>query len=267
MRKSTCMNDFMEIEHGFNCLQKAYADHKARFVALLEPIFPGFSTQIEERFNAWLPSFRTSTYISCISEHHDSEDTTGRLSMWRAYGGPTGVALVVRGAPFLRPTDALDAYTSPVAYLDAEQFSDQYKILLDNIESNLPYILKLSLEQLLAHFFEVFKMATLCTKHPGFAEEREWRIIYSPTLRESQKIKAGVVSISGVPQRIYKIPLKNVHEQGLFGIEVRELLERMIIGPTQFPIEIKEALMSVLNEKGIENPYDLIKISDIPLRN
>lgn len=267
MRKSTCMNDFNEIEHGFNCLQRAYREHRDRFNSLLEPLHPEFAKKLEERFNAWLPSFRNSTYISCISEHDDSEDLNGRLSMWRAYGSPRGVAIVVKGAPFLRPSDALQAYASPVAYLDEMGFSAEFSRFLDSLEQNAEIIGALGEEQLLSHMFEVFRMAVLCTKHPGFAEEREWRIIYSPSLSESARIKEDIFTFDGVPQRIFKIPLKNVADEGLYDIEVPELIDRIIIGPTEFAVEIKEALSIILQRKSVDQPLGMIWISDIPLRN
>lgn len=267
MRKSTCMNDFNEIEHGFNCLNRAYKEHKARFEMIFDGRFPGFSKRMEEHFNSWLPSIRNSTYISCISEHDASEDFNGRLSMWRAYGSPRGVALVVKGLPFLRPSDALQAYTSPVAYLSEMQFSVEFAKLLDGFELGAAILSQLTEDQLLSNMFEVFRMATLCTKHPGFAEEREWRIIYSPSLHESARIKADLFTFDGVPQRIFKIPLKNVPDEGLFGIEVRELIDRIIIGPTEFAGEIREALSVVLDTKGVDQPLGMIWVSDIPLRN
>ncbi|WP_165448589.1 DUF2971 domain-containing protein [Rhizobium leguminosarum] len=267
MRKSTCMNDFNEIEHGFNCLNRAYKEHKARFENIFEPMFPGFCKRMEEHFNGWLPSIRNSTYISCISEHDSSEDINGRLSMWRAYGNPRGVAIVVKGAPFIRPSDALQAYTSPVAYLSEMQFSIEFQRLLDGFEKGKAIISQLTEEQLLGNMFEVFRMATLCTKHPGFAEEREWRIIYSPSLHESARIKADIFTFDGVPQRIFKIPLKNVEEEGLYGIQVHELIDRIIIGPTEFAAEIREALGIVLEKKGVDQALGMIWISDIPLRN
>ena len=39
--------------------------------------------------NSW-SDIRLNTYITCVSEHQDSEDKHGRLSMWRAFGGGTG---------------------------------------------------------------------------------------------------------------------------------------------------------------------------------
>ncbi|MDX0157874.1 DUF2971 domain-containing protein [Sinorhizobium meliloti] len=267
LRKSTCMNDFMEIEHGFECLQHAYREQKERFKGIFEGMFPDFCQKIESRFNAWLPILRNGTYIACISEHDEREDRIGRLSMWRAYGGSAGVALVLKGLPLLTPTDALQAYTSPVAYLDKEGFEEEFCFMLDLVEQNSQLIERLGEENVIGKIFEVFRMATLCTKHPGFAEEREWRIIYSPSYSESTRIKQSVETVGGVPQRIYKIPLRNVPEENLVGIEIAEFIERIIVGPSQFPIEIRDALSVLLDQKGVQDASERITISDIPLRN
>lgn len=87
LRKSSCMNDFMEIEYGLECLQEAYKSNKDRLQTFFIDQYPDLCTKIEERFNAWLPTFRNETFLACLSEHDVREDRVGRLSMWRAYGG------------------------------------------------------------------------------------------------------------------------------------------------------------------------------------
>jgi hypothetical protein len=87
MRKSHLMNDYREVEHGFDCLNNAYKKQQERMRAIFDGLFPGFCDRLETLFNDWLPRFRTDTYITCLSEHVSSEDQHGRLSMWRAYGG------------------------------------------------------------------------------------------------------------------------------------------------------------------------------------
>lgn len=267
MRKSTCMNDFSEIDHGLSCLVGAYREFKERFLSIYDGMFPGITKKIEDLFNGWVPIFRNDTYISCISEHEPSEDRLGRLSMWRAYGGSAGVAVVLKGTPLLNPTDALRAYTSPVAYLSQDQFNSEFRLFLDGIERRADLIKALGEVDVINRMFEVFRMAMLCTKHPGFAEEKEWRIIYSPTFQASDRIKPSIQSIGGVPQKIYKIPLKNAADENLVGIEVPEIVDGIIVGPTQFPLEIREALVEVLTNRGMQDAAQKVVISDIPLRN
>ena len=266
LRKSTVMNDFSELQHGFQCLQSAYSNHKDRYVAVVESIFPGLVKKLEDLFNVWKPVFEESTFMTCVSEHDADEDITGRLSMWRAYGGASGVALVMHGTPFHNVTDALAAYTYPVLYQTLQGFDARFAKLLDDLESNASLLQSLGEEAFKNSMFEVFRTAMLCTKHPGFKEEREWRIIYIPTFSTSKHSRRDIETIGGVPQPVCKLPLRNIPDEGLEGIEIREVIERIIIGPTQFPREIFEALSSSLIDRGLEQNDQRIVISDIPLR-
>jgi hypothetical protein len=268
MRKASAMNDFREIDYGKECLIKAYKSEAGqRFKATLNEMFPGFTDTLEERFNGWYPHFESSTYLTCISEHDPSEDLIGRLSMWRAYGGATGVAVVLRGAPFLIPTDALKAYTSPVAYLTVDQFQVEFEQMTKGITDNTAFVKGRGESNVLGSVFDAFRYATVCTKHPGFREEREWRVAYNPKWEQSSRIVQAVETIRGVPQIVQKIPLVDVPDEGLVGISVPDLVERVIIGPTNFPWEIREATIEMLSACGVKDAADKVIVSDIPLRH
>ena len=102
----------------------------------------------------------------------------------------------------------------------------------------------------------MFQFAAICTKHPGFSEEQEWRAIYLPKLGEPSHLKMEIRSISGVPQLIYKIPLRNI--PGLFN--------RLIIGPTQYPGALRDAFVELLTKAGVEKAAEKVFVSHIPLR-
>lgn len=267
MRKSSCMNDFMEIEHGFGCLQTAYQSAEGKHLRdILDGMFDGLADEVTRTFDGWLPHFRNGTWLSCMSEHLADEDEHGRLSMWRAYGGITGVALVMNGKPFISPSDALKAYTSPVAYLDVPGFQDSFSEIVFNIQENAEYLESQGKQTVSSYMFSAFQYAIHCTKHPGFREEKEWRILHTPKLQPSARLIRDVVSIRGVPQPIYKIPLKDVPTEGLRGIEPKELIDRVIIGPSQHPTALYEAFVELLTEVGVPNAESRVLVSGIPLR-
>lgn len=266
MRKSHLMNDYREVEHGFDCLNRAYNKNKDRITSVLDGMFPGFCSRLETMFNNWLPHFRTDTYITCISEHETSEDQYGRLSMWRAYGGGAGVAIVVNGGPLIRPTHALNAYASPVAYYSDQEVERELLRLVKNIEDNGEFVVSLGEEAFRGQMFSAFRSAVLCTKHPGFLEEREWRVIYSPSLAKSTRIISSIESVNGTPQSICKIPLKDVPEEGLHGLALPQFIDRIIIGPSKYPLGIYEAFSILLNEAGVPDTANKIIVSDVPLR-
>lgn len=70
----------------------------------------------------------------------------------------------------------------------------------------------------MAYCFDVLKHAVLATKHPGFHEEREWRVIYSPAQQLSRHLSASLEIVRGIPQRIYKLPLVDKPEAGIIGL-------------------------------------------------
>jgi hypothetical protein len=46
MRKSHLMNDYREIEHGFDCLHKAYKNHGSKMRSIFDAMFPGFCERL-----------------------------------------------------------------------------------------------------------------------------------------------------------------------------------------------------------------------------
>lgn len=268
MRKSSCMNDFREVQHGLDCLCVAFNQTAAgkKFREVIDKPFPGISEEIAKHFNGWIPSLQAETYLSCVSEHEDEEDAIGRLSMWRAYGDGEGVALVLNSEPFLGTSDALKAYTSPVAYLDDQGIARELGRIADNIESNLDFITARGRQELINSLFNMFRFAALCTKHPGFKEEQEWRVIYCPSIDKSEYLHREVQTINGVPQPIYKIPLKDIPTKNLIGIQIPSLLNRIIIGPTRFPAAMWEAFRDLLTDAGVQDANKKVFVSNLPLR-
>jgi hypothetical protein len=121
-------------------------------------------------------------------------------------------------------------------------------------------------EMLKTALFQIFRQFVLCTKHPAFKEEREWRIIYSPTVELSPAIVEDYASVRGIPQTIYKLPLKHAPEQGLNHADVPSIINRIIVGPSTQPFTIWQATVKLLLRAGVENAKDRVFNADIPLR-
>ena len=210
MRNTAAMNDYLEVEHGFDCLNASYkAAPGITFNAVLNACFPGLADEVQNFFNGWLPSIRRDTYITSVSEHLPEEDQHGRLSMWRAYGGQSGVALVINGAVMFGESNALNVFASPVAYLTPDAFALQLETIAKNMESEVDYIKSLGQETVKQIAFTMLRFAVLCTKHPGFHEEREWRVVASPVIHPTQHATFAVEVIRGTPQVVLRLDLKN----------------------------------------------------------
>lgn len=271
LRNAALMNDFSEVHHGQDCLFNAWSNTEAgaKLKAILTILHPDAVRQFTETFDAGQHSRTKQSFILCMSEHGDEnadEDRYGRLSMWRAYGGNTNVALVLKSAPFFGETTAIDAYTSPVLYRDVSGFAEPFTDFVDGLDSSLAFLREVGWEEVHAWLSEAMRYAVLSTKHPGFLEEREWRVIFSPERNKENRIIEDIVTLDGIPQKIFKLPFTNYPDEGLIGIEIPELLDRIIIGPTEFPVEIKSAFVDKLQKLGIEDASQRVVISGIPLR-
>lgn len=265
MRKPQWMNDYRDVEHGLDCLVQAFRNSEGGqlFQKTIDKAFPGSIKNIIANFDSWVEHYRWNTYVACVSEHEDEEDINGRLSMWRAYGRDTGVALVVKSTPFTSTTDALGAYSSPVAYLTQAGVDAHLGNIGRLVEQDISFVQSQN-QQMVEYFIhEAFRFGMLCTKHPGFAEEREWRIVYSPPRDQRKVLQKSIQTINGIPQPIYSIPLQKFDG---YSIELKEILDRIIIGPTRFPSAIYEAFVAELEDKGVENASQKVIISEIPLR-
>ena len=89
LRNTNCMSDYREVQHGFDIFNRYFLDAAKRkaFVDAFDACAPGAADDAFAAFNNWWQDLRLNTYIACVSEHQDSEDVHGRLSMWRAFGG------------------------------------------------------------------------------------------------------------------------------------------------------------------------------------
>lgn len=268
LREASCMNDFSEVRHGLNCLKWAYRSQSGglKFQTVLNKIAPGITDLIEREFDLLWERITQGTYIACFSEHDSSEDDFGRLSMWRAYGPNNGVALILNNAAFFSEQNAFNAFTSPVAYLNNSEFDDELARIAARIEENVEKLKALGMQTIKDWVLFAFHFAVLSTKHKGFKEEREWRVLISPGVIAPMRLKYETEVLDGLPQCIYKLPLKEFPEVGNKGIVIPDLLNGLIIGPSEYPKVLRDAFIQALAGAGVENPSGLIRHSEVPLR-
>ncbi len=269
MRKAQWMNDYREIEHGWELLLDVYSKTPAgqHFRAAVDSAHAGLSDEIAKNFDSWLQSYRLNTYVTSLSEHDDHEDKNGRLSMWRAYGGGSGVAMVLKSTAFTTASHVLGAYSSPVAYFSKDDVEAHFNRIAVAIEGDIAFIREQQRGDIAGLIHEAFRYGIICCKHPGFAEEREWRIVYNPDRDELQYKKKvltkSVQIIGGIAQPVYSIPLRQYEG---YDISPAAILDRIIIGPTNFPGALLEAFHHELEAAGIPDAKQKVVLSDIPLR-
>jgi hypothetical protein len=179
------MNDVDELRYGMNLGLHAVRTHGG----LREACAPAHYNALLDAFDDLYTTFDSDSafdvYVFSCSEHDDEIGDDGLLSMWRGYGGDgNGVAIVFDMGPLLAAS--LPLLVRQVQYLSYEaseawmeeklqQFADTLRRAGCGVEDMKPAA---------AALFERIKVFALFTKHRGFHEEREWRIVY---LRENDR--------------------------------------------------------------------------------
>lgn len=270
MRNPMVMADYSEIQHGYDYLSQFFHDQNKRdqFCKVADHCHEGVAEEAVKLFDDHWNTIVSNTFITCVSEHDPkTENTHGRLSMWRAFDkNAVGVALVLNAEAFWSESMVHSIFMSPVSYYTRQDFDDGMQKIIQNIEQNTVYLSKLPREQVLGSVFRMFLFSVTCLKHPAFSEEQEWRMVYYPKLYPSEFIETSVETISGIPQTVHKIPLEDYPDQGLVGAAIPKLIDRIIIGPSEFKTTVADALKTTLLENKVDDPDSKIIYSNIPLR-
>jgi hypothetical protein len=120
---------------------------------------------------------------------------------------------------------------------------------------------------IVATVFNMLLAGVTCLKHEGFREEREWRAIYSPKIRPSPLMETATEVVAGVPQPVYKIPFDKKVISGAGGLDMADVFDQLIIGPSQYPMVMSEAFADALKKIGVQDAEQRICASLIPIRS
>lgn len=272
MRNSGAMSDYSEIRHGFEILHELFNENEQlisrNFTQALKPFLRGEGDPIRLLFDN-SHHINPNIYISSLSLHQEKENYNGRLSMWRAFGGNGGrIAFVLNIPRNSGIASRLGLNFSPVSYLQKNEIKDDLNEIIKNLGNpqNQDFLMNWPTENILDYAFYALYECLACVKHQGFSEELEWRAIYCPTLRKTDVMEneRQTISINGIPQIIYKIPLDVRVDKTFADLDFFKILDHIIIGPTPYSLQIKQALVYALEKAGA--PKKDIHISGIPIR-
>ena len=269
MRNTTCMADYREVLHGFDMLRSWFdRERTQKFTDTLDQAVPGVARKVIEDFNAWwLQGLPQNIFVASLSEHDQTEDTHGRLSMWRAFGASsTRLAIVISVPHQSGIARELGIVFGPVAYLQEHQVHAVIEEIIENCKREAEFLKTSGAETIRAMLFMMLFAGATSLKHEGFHEEREWRAIYSPQLFPSKLMEKTLKTVAGVPQHIFLLPMDERVSAALHEIDLTHALDRVIIGPTQYPWVLRDALIEVLTEIGIPSPSERVQLSQIPIR-
>lgn len=207
-------------------------------------------------------------YLFCLSRH-EREEVDGRLSMWRGYGASGDGVAIVFDTSRADERDDLPLILAPVHYAShderrkwinnlAEQFTD---ILRDQkVAGRHEYI------QAVYWLFQRLKMFALFTKHSGFAEEKEWRLVYFPDRDERKdlhQLRHFITNGRGVEPKL-RVPLGK--ETTVVGIALDDIIHSIILGPSHSTALAERSVKRMLELIGKEHLVEKTRASAIPFR-
>lgn len=209
------------------------------------------------------------TYVFCLSVH-DHDDYDGLLSMWRGYGGNGHGAALVFDTKKINVLEESPLIIARVHYSSSEERKNWLVMLMDRFAELLASV-DIPNDKLHIPAFSLFerlKMFSLFTKHSGFSEEREWRVVYSPD-RDKNKILEPMFHYSigprgAEPRLRFKIaPIEGLTKSDL---SLDNLVERIILGPSISTPMARMAILRMLDRLGKGSIKDRVVPSSIPFR-
>ena len=225
------MNDVDELRYGMNLGLNAVRTHQGLREACPPDHYNALMDAFGQLYSAFDNESAFDVYVFSCSEHDDDIGDDGLLSMWRGYGSDgNGVAIVFDMAPFAAAAGPL--LLRKVQYLSYEASQAWMEEKLQRFAQALRR-LEVPLERMAAaaeDLFERIKLFALFTKHRGFHEEREWRLVY---LREhdqddvlAQQLNYTIGS-RGIEPRL-RLTMRSL---GATFPPIEQLVERVILGP------------------------------------
>jgi hypothetical protein len=265
------MNDLQEMRFGLN--EGAYMFLSDPTIRLRAGGTQANADLLEKQFQFYFTKFENEaafdTYVFCLSEHA-RDDNDGLLSMWRGYGGHgNGAALIFNpGNINLNPNSIMAL--AQVSYASTHKRLEELRALLVQW-SEISASLALPTEKLFlaAHTaLSIIKTYALTTKHSGFSEEKEWRLIYLAEQDNQNLLKKHLgyyIGARGVePKLKFKIePIPGVTSDDI-GLD--KLLHAILLGPSLSSPLAVQSIGRMLEGIGKGKYRERLKASSIPLR-
>jgi len=223
----------------------------------------------EHIFNDFDSNHVLSTYLLCFSEH-EPEDNDGLLSMWRGYGnGGSGAAIVI-------DTSKINAYGASPLIIGKVHYGTKAERLawinqkISDIACLVSEYAKSDddLFNVAWAWFHRLKSFSLFTKHSGFREEHEWRVVYMSDRDREQRFKdyfSHLATDRGIEPKL-KLPIGPMEGLTADDLSLEKLIDRIILGPSIASNLGVNSLRQMLKNIGREALAYRVIASEIPFR-
>jgi len=264
------MNDMEEVRFGLvHCAQALRESKVIREAVGTDDRYTRFITSFDHFIAYFEQQFLLDTYVFCLTEQ-ELNNTDGLLSMWRGYGGNGKGAALVFDTSKLTTYDGSPLIIAKVQYGSSDErltwTRSAAKKLSDIITGNLIPDDKVHL--IAFALFERLKLFALFSKHHGFKEENEWRVVYMKDRDLDNKLGVMFHYANGPkgvePKLRFKIaPIEGVTASDL---SLNKILASILLGPSTSSPLAKRSIERMLEVIGKPELKERLIASSIPFR-
>lgn len=265
------MNDLEELRFGMHVGAMVFRTSDAlRLACGTEDRHEQLIAFFDTLFSEYDRTQALDAYVLCLSEH-DASNTDGVLAMWRGYGAyGTGAALLLNLAS-LPPFEDSALLLGQVVYASQEQRQSWMETRVSALAAEIDAYEKtdMNLEAAARTWFERLKVFAIFSKHPGFSEEREWRVVYMRERDQRDRLSDSLgylVSDHGVEPKL-KLPFSTLSQSADPKQMNLSLLAGLILGPSQSGLLAQASIRRMVSVLGHDNLAPNLWASTIPFRN
>jgi Protein of unknown function (DUF2971) len=264
------MNDFEEVRFGVNEGMKLFLEStEISEAAGSTERHDKLRSSFEHYFDKFANNHVVDVFVFCFSLH-DPQDNDGRLSMWRGYGASGNGACLVFDTSKIPRIENSPLIISRVHYASAEErrqwIADRITqfcsiLTVSDIPVDKLYLAAYS-------FLERLKLFALFTKHHGFKEEEEWRMVYLPDRDESSSLKSMIdytIGSRGVEPKL-KLKVTEIPDAIPQGLSLTNIIDRILLGPATSSPLAKAMVEKMLGKLKKEELKNKVTASTIPFR-
>ncbi len=264
------MNDLQEVRFGVQeGLLRVLNSTQIKKMFKNEQLYQAFLEQFHTQHAKFANEHVLDTYVFCLTEH-DQKDYDGRLSMWRGYGSNASGACIVLNPREIAVDPDSPFYFSDVTYASYEEQTNWIDGLIGRFcEAAEPVqFCEMAPFYLAWYLFERIKLFALFTKHKGFSEEQEWRLVYTSERDVEKKFAHMIGYWTGPrgPEPKLKLTLRDMPGFAEGTLALDKIVDRLILGPTNSSPLSQAVMHRVLVKCGQSALSDRIYGSGIPYR-
>ncbi len=264
------MNDLEEVRFGVNNgVNLVNNSDKIRIALVSDTRISSFYKEFDIAFGRYAEDLVFDLYVMCFSRH-DPKNTDGMLSMWRGYGSNgQGAALVIDTSKVTVEGKSPLAF-APVSYATPDE---RREFLSSKIEAVAKFISENDIPDEYVHSLAAALFKRIClfavfSKHSGFQEEDEWRLVYFKDRDENKRLEPYfdyTNSADGIQPKL-KLPTGSLSGVIKEDFELSSIIHSIIVGPTSSSALTQLSIDRMLEKVQMPELKNRIRLSGIPYR-